>query len=179
MEIIINFRNSWFSIKLFLSSVWRVWRFWCKRLNHEAQQPSLFFGWQEQSTSSLLRVLQACICIFRHQPFFFWLNWKIFIFTQFLWLSQTSNQIKMISGNSMTFQISQSCPNPWYFVGFALIFFNMNNLCKLECNYNFSHAACLFNKLINFPAALSTKYTKENFLQVFHVWFSVEYRKCM
>ena len=111
--------------------------------------------------------------------FFFWLNWKIFIFTQFLWLSQTSNQIKMISGNSMTFQISQSCPNPWYFVGFALIFFNMNNLCKLECNYNFSHAACLFNKLINFPAALSTKYTKENFLQVFHVWFSVEYRKCM
>ena len=27
----------------------------------------------------------------------FWLNWKIFIFTQFLWLSQTSNQIKMIS----------------------------------------------------------------------------------
>ena len=44
MEIIINFRNSWFSIKLFLSSVWRVWRFWCKRLNHEAQQPSLFLA---------------------------------------------------------------------------------------------------------------------------------------
>ena len=44
MEIIINFRNSWFSIKLFLSTVWRVWRFWCKRLNHEAQQPSLFLA---------------------------------------------------------------------------------------------------------------------------------------
>ena len=51
-------------------------------------------------------------------------------------------------------------------------------ICKLECNYNLIHAACLFNKLINFPAALSTKYTKENFLQVFHVWFSVKYRKC-
>ena len=178
MEIIINFRNSWFSIKLFLSSVWRVWRFWCKRLNHEAQQPSLFLA----DRSNLQALSWECcrlVYVFSDIIFFFWLNWKIFIFTQFLWLSQTSNQIKMISGNSMTFQISQSCPNPWYFVGFALIFFNMNNLCKLECNYNFSHAACLFNKLINFPAALSTKYTKENFLQVFHVWFSVEYRKCM
>lgn len=95
--------------------------------------------------------------------FFFWLNWKIFIFTQFLWLSQTSNQIKMISGNSMTFQISQSCPNPWYASWNAI---------------TISHAACLLNKLINFPAVLSTKYTEENFLQVFHVWFSVEYRKC-
>lgn len=164
MEIIINFRNSWFSIKLFLSSVWRVWRFWCKRLNHEAQQPSLFFGWQEQSTSSLLRVLQACICIFRHQTFFFLTELKNFhihsISVTFPNLKSNQNDIRKFHDFPDFPELSKSL------------------ICKLECNYNLIHAACLFNKLINFPAVLSTKYTKENFLQVFHVWFSVKYRKC-
>ena len=164
MEIIINFRNSWFSIKLFLSSVWRVWRFWCKRLNHEAQQQCIpFFGWQEKSTSSLLRMLQACICIFR---------------CHFVFLTELINfHIHSISVTFPNLKSNQNDIRKFHdFPDFPEL--SKSLICKLECNYNLIHAACLFNKLINFPAALSTKYTKENFLQVFHVWFSVEYRKC-
>ena len=162
MEIIINFRNSWFSIKLFLSSVWRVWRFWCKRLNHEAQQPSLF--WLTGAICKLSPENAASLYMYFQTSFFFLTELKNFhihsISVTFPNLKSNQNDIRKFHDFPDFPELSKSL------------------ICKLECNYNLIHAACLFNKLINFPAALSTKYTKENFLQVFHVWFSVEYRKC-
>ena len=162
MEIIINFRNSWFSIKLFLSSVWRVWRFWCKRLNHEAQQPSLFLA--DRSNLQALS-WECCRLVYVFSDIIFFLtelkNFHIHsISVTFPNLKSNQNDIRKFHDFPDFPELSKSL------------------ICKLECNYNLIHAACLFNKLINFPAVLSTKYTEENFLQVFHVWFSVKYRKC-
>ena len=121
-EIIINFRSSWLSIKFSLSIVWRVWRFWCKRLNHEAQQQCIpFFGWQEKSTSSLLRMLQACICIFRCHFVFLTelINFHIHsISVTFPNLKSNQNDIRKFHD----FPDFPELSNPWYFVGFALIF---------------------------------------------------------